>query len=155
LVAEHKVIGWADPSASAAASQRIHPAAPLSSPKRKAEEAGAGNDPGHRQKAAPCQPKRVPARPLLKALAGLVPCHWLHRRLCPRLDRGTEPRCPDHGAESGRLRQLYVEKISAVNAKRPMFNLMMKFVERGDTVLFHSLSRMGRDVANFSASSEN
>lgn len=42
--------------------------------------------------------------------------------------------------------KLYVEKISALNAKRPMFNLMMKFVERGDTVLFHSLSRMGRDV---------
>jgi len=42
--------------------------------------------------------------------------------------------------------RIYVEKISAVNAKRPQFNLMMKFVERGDTVLFHSLSRMGRDV---------
>lgn len=41
---------------------------------------------------------------------------------------------------------LHVEKISAVSAKRPMFNLMMKSVERGDTVLFHSLSRMGRDV---------
>lgn len=41
---------------------------------------------------------------------------------------------------------LYIEKISALNAKRPMFNLMMKEVERGDTVLFHSLSRMGRDV---------
>jgi DNA invertase Pin-like site-specific DNA recombinase len=41
---------------------------------------------------------------------------------------------------------LYVEKVSALNAKRPMFNLMMKVVERGDTVLFHSLSRMGRDV---------
>lgn len=46
---------------------------------------------------------------------------------------------------SGAVR-IYVEKISAVNAKRPQFNLMMKFVERGDTVLFHSLSRMGRDV---------
>lgn len=42
--------------------------------------------------------------------------------------------------------RIYVEKISAVNAKRPQFNLMMKFLERGDTVLFHSLSRMGRDV---------
>lgn len=41
---------------------------------------------------------------------------------------------------------LYIEKISAMQAKRPMFNLMMKAVERGDTVLFHSLSRMGRDV---------
>lgn len=42
---------------------------------------------------------------------------------------------------------LYIEKISALSAKRPMFNLMMKAVERGDTVLFHSLSRMGRDVS--------
>ena len=42
--------------------------------------------------------------------------------------------------------KLYVEKVSALNAKRPMFNLMMKFIERGDAVLFHSLSRMGRDV---------
>lgn len=42
--------------------------------------------------------------------------------------------------------QLYIEKISALKAKRPMFNLMMKEIERGDTVLFHSLSRMGRDV---------
>lgn len=42
--------------------------------------------------------------------------------------------------------KIYVEKISAVNAKRPQFNLMMKQVERGDSVLFHSLSRMGRDV---------
>lgn len=41
---------------------------------------------------------------------------------------------------------LYIEKLSALSAKRPMFNLMMKAVERGDTVLFHSLSRMGRDV---------
>lgn len=42
--------------------------------------------------------------------------------------------------------KLYVEKVSAVDAKRSMFRLMMKFVECGDTVLFHSLSRMGRDV---------
>lgn len=41
---------------------------------------------------------------------------------------------------------LYIEKVSALSAKRPMFNLMMKVIERGDTVLFHSLSRMGRDV---------
>lgn len=41
---------------------------------------------------------------------------------------------------------MFVEKISAVSAKRPMFNLMIKFAERGDTVLFHSLSRMGRDL---------
>lgn len=43
--------------------------------------------------------------------------------------------------------KLYIEHVSALSAKRPQFNLMMKFVERGDTVLFHSLSRMGRAVA--------
>jgi DNA invertase Pin-like site-specific DNA recombinase len=42
--------------------------------------------------------------------------------------------------------ELFVEKISAVVAKRPMFDLMMKSVEAGDTVLFHSLSRMGREL---------
>lgn len=42
--------------------------------------------------------------------------------------------------------ELFVEKVSAVNAKRPMFDLMMKAVEGGDTVLFHSLSRMGREL---------
>jgi DNA invertase Pin-like site-specific DNA recombinase len=41
---------------------------------------------------------------------------------------------------------LYVEKISAVNAKRPIFNLMMKMVERGDVLLLHSLSRVGREL---------
>lgn len=51
--------------------------------------------------------------------------------------------------------RIYVEKISAVNAKRPQFNLMMKFVERGDTVLFHSLSRMGRQVSQVIALLEN
>lgn len=41
---------------------------------------------------------------------------------------------------------LYVEKISAVNAKRPMFSLMMKCLERGDNLVIHSLSRLGRNV---------
>jgi DNA invertase Pin-like site-specific DNA recombinase len=43
--------------------------------------------------------------------------------------------------------KIYVEKLSAVIAKRPQFNLMIKLVERGDTILFHSLSRMGRQVS--------
>ena len=41
---------------------------------------------------------------------------------------------------------LFVEKVSAVNAKRPMFNLMMKLLERGDYLLFHALTRIGRDT---------
>lgn len=41
---------------------------------------------------------------------------------------------------------LFVEKISAVSLKRPRFNLMLKFAERGDTILFHSLSRMWREA---------
>lgn len=44
------------------------------------------------------------------------------------------------------LEDIYIEKISAVNAKRPQFRNMMKFVERGDELLVHSLSRLGRDV---------
>lgn len=39
---------------------------------------------------------------------------------------------------------VFIEKISAVNAKRPEFNLMIKFLEAGDTVIVHSLSRLGR-----------
>lgn len=42
--------------------------------------------------------------------------------------------------------KVFVEKISAVNLKRPQFNLMMKYVERGDTILFHNLSRIGRHL---------
>jgi DNA invertase Pin-like site-specific DNA recombinase len=41
---------------------------------------------------------------------------------------------------------LYVEKVSALNAKRPLFNLLLKMMEAGDTLLIHSLSRLGRDV---------
>jgi DNA invertase Pin-like site-specific DNA recombinase len=41
---------------------------------------------------------------------------------------------------------LYVEKISAVNAKRPMFNLMMKFVEAGDTIIAYAFNRLYRDL---------
>lgn len=40
---------------------------------------------------------------------------------------------------------LYIEKLSALNAKRPMFSLMMKTIERGDILIFHALSRIGRD----------
>lgn len=41
---------------------------------------------------------------------------------------------------------MFVEKISAVNAKRPQFHLMMKYIEAGDTLIIHALSRLGRDV---------
>lgn len=41
---------------------------------------------------------------------------------------------------------MFVEKMSAVNAKRPQFRLMMKYVEAGDSLLIHSLSRLGRDM---------
>lgn len=42
--------------------------------------------------------------------------------------------------------ELMVEKVSAMNAKRPLFNLMMKLLEHGDSLIVHSLSRLGRDV---------
>jgi DNA invertase Pin-like site-specific DNA recombinase len=42
--------------------------------------------------------------------------------------------------------RIFFEKISAVNARRPEFNLLMKQIERGDILIVHSLSRLGRDV---------
>jgi DNA invertase Pin-like site-specific DNA recombinase len=42
---------------------------------------------------------------------------------------------------------IFQETISAVNATRPQFALMMKHLEPGDTLVVHSLSRLGRDVA--------
>lgn len=49
----------------------------------------------------------------------------------------------DAGVEEANL---YVEKISALNSKRPMFHGAMKSLERGDTLIVHALSRLGRDV---------
>lgn len=41
---------------------------------------------------------------------------------------------------------LFEEKIGATNAKRPQFNLMMKYLERGDTLVIYSCSRLARDL---------
>lgn len=41
---------------------------------------------------------------------------------------------------------LYEEKIGATNSKRPQFNLMMKYLERGDTLVVYSCSRLARDL---------
>lgn len=41
---------------------------------------------------------------------------------------------------------LFVEKLSAMNSKRPLFHVALKSLERGDTLVVHSLSRLGRDV---------
>ncbi len=41
---------------------------------------------------------------------------------------------------------LFVEKVSATNAKRPQFHLMMKAVEPGDTIVVYALSRLSRDL---------
>jgi DNA invertase Pin-like site-specific DNA recombinase len=41
---------------------------------------------------------------------------------------------------------LYVEKISAVNAHRPQFNLLMKMIEPGDTLLVYAYNRLCRDL---------
>ena len=42
--------------------------------------------------------------------------------------------------------RIFQETISAVNAKRPEFNLMMKHVERGDTITVYAFSRLNRDL---------
>lgn len=41
---------------------------------------------------------------------------------------------------------LFVEKISALNSKRPLFHVALKSLQRGDALVVHSLSRLGRDV---------
>lgn len=45
---------------------------------------------------------------------------------------------------------IFKETISAVNAKRPEFGVMMKHLEPGDTLIVHSLSRLGRDSSQVS-----
>lgn len=42
--------------------------------------------------------------------------------------------------------KIFDEKISAMNAKRPRFNLLMKFLERGDTLIINALTRLGRNA---------
>lgn len=44
------------------------------------------------------------------------------------------------------VQDLFSEKISAVNAKRPQFNLMMKHIEPGDTLVVYAYSRISRDL---------
>jgi DNA invertase Pin-like site-specific DNA recombinase len=44
------------------------------------------------------------------------------------------------------VQDFFVEKISAVNAHRPQFNLMMKLVEPGDTIVVYAFNRLCRDV---------
>lgn len=86
-------------------------------------------------------------RPLLLKAVSLVP---LTARIIGYARVSTEEQNLDvqiTSLKAAGCADLYVEKISALSAKRPMFSLMMKAVERGDTVLFHSLSRMGRDVS--------
>lgn len=44
------------------------------------------------------------------------------------------------------VQRFFVEKISAVNAHRPQFQLLMKCVEKGDTVLVYAFNRLVRDL---------
>jgi DNA invertase Pin-like site-specific DNA recombinase len=41
---------------------------------------------------------------------------------------------------------IFVEKLSALSSNRPLFRIALKSLERGDTLVVHSLSRLGRDV---------
>lgn len=41
---------------------------------------------------------------------------------------------------------LFVEKISAVNAKRPQFGLLLKMLEPGDTLFVYAFNRLVRDL---------
>lgn len=44
------------------------------------------------------------------------------------------------------VQDFFVEKISAVSAHRPQFNLMMKMLEPGDTLVVYAFSRLHRNV---------
>lgn len=43
---------------------------------------------------------------------------------------------------------IFIEKVSAVSSKRPQYSLMRKMLQRGDTLVVYSLSRLGRDVGH-------
>ncbi len=49
---------------------------------------------------------------------------------------------------------IFAEKLSAKNAKRPQFHLMMKMLEPGDTIVVYSMSRLARDVRKLHAISD-
>jgi DNA invertase Pin-like site-specific DNA recombinase len=44
------------------------------------------------------------------------------------------------------VHHIFSEKVSAVNAKRPQFALLLKACARGDTVVVYSFSRLSRDL---------
>ncbi len=44
------------------------------------------------------------------------------------------------------VQDFFVEKISAVSAHRPQFNLMMKMLEPGDTLVVYAFNRLVRDL---------
>lgn len=46
---------------------------------------------------------------------------------------------------------LFQDKLSATNARRPYFALMLKHLQRGDTLLVYSVSRLFRDAAKLLA----
>lgn len=44
---------------------------------------------------------------------------------------------------------IFMEKISAVNAKRPQFHLLLKVLEPGDTIVFYAFNRLYRNLKYF------
>jgi hypothetical protein len=69
-----------------------------------------------------------------------------HPGICPRVGKTRTWKCrrrPKTGWASG---DLFVEKISAVNAHRPQFNLMMKMLEPGDTLVVYAFNRLCRNL---------
>lgn len=47
--------------------------------------------------------------------------------------------------------QMFVEKVSAVSAKRPQFNLLLKILEAGDTLVVYAFNRLSRDLKSLLA----
>jgi DNA invertase Pin-like site-specific DNA recombinase len=61
-----------------------------------------------------------------------------------RLDQNMEMQ--DAALKQAGVQDFFVEKISAVSAHRPQFNLMMKMLETGDTLVVYAFSRLHRNV---------
>ena len=52
----------------------------------------------------------------------------------------------DAALKAAGVQDFFREKISAVNAHRPQFNLMLKMLEPGDTLVVYAFNRLCRDV---------
>lgn len=70
-----------------------------------------------------------------------------------RLDQNMEMQ--DAALKAAGVQDFFREKISAVNAHRPQFNLVMKLLEPGDTLVVYAFSRLHRNVKDLLTTVDN